>query len=70
MVVVTNGEDTLSIVDFLLWELVGGRAAYECNPVNPQLTWEELSDEDKIRSMQNDLEHDLSDGGWRIVIQK
>ena len=65
---VTNGEETMSIIEFLQWQLCGGKASYECNPVEPQPEWDELSDDEKIETMTNDLEHAFTDGGWQVII--
>lgn len=51
--------DTMSIKDFLLWELEGGKATYETNLPDGEPSWDELSIEDKISLMAHSMESDL-----------
>lgn len=51
--------DVMSIKDFLLWELEGGKTVYETNLLDGELSWDELSIEDKIAMMAQCMEFDL-----------
>lgn len=51
--------DVMSIKDFLLWELEGGKTVYETNLLDGELSWDELSIEDKIAMMAQCMEADL-----------
>lgn len=51
--------DVMSIKDFLLWELEGGKTVYETNLFDGEPSWNELSIEDKITMMAQCMEADL-----------
>lgn len=47
--IITHDEiETMSLEDFLLWCLSGAKQSYGCNLPDGELSWEELTDEDKI----------------------
>lgn len=66
MIIVSNGEESMTIIEFLQWQLEGARASYECNPMEPQPEWTALSDDEKIEAMHNDLECAFGEDGWKI----
>lgn len=58
-IVAITSMDTMSIKDFLLWELEGGKTTYETNLPDGEPSWDELSTEDKIALMAHSMEADL-----------
>lgn len=47
--ILTHDEvETMSLEDFLLWCLSGAKQSYECNLLDGELSWEELTDENKV----------------------
>ena len=47
--------ETMSLEEFLLWCMSGAKQSYECNLPDGELDWEELTDEDKIRMLANEI---------------
>lgn len=58
-VVAITSMDVMSIEEFLLWELEGGKSSYEANLPDGEPSWDELSIEDKISLMAHSMEFDL-----------
>lgn len=57
---INNGYDTLTPFEFLLWERDGAKASWECSPMQPQPSWDELSEEDKLDQIAQQIENDFS----------
>ena len=61
-----HDNETMSLEDFLLWCLSGVRQSYECNLPDGELSWKELTDEDKISMLAHEI-NSIEDG---ITISK
>lgn len=65
-VVATNGNDVMTVEEFLNWELDGGRGTYESDIKANDLKWEDLPLEDKVAYMAGSIIGDVLSENWRF----
>lgn len=58
-IIATNGYEEMSLTDFLIWELNGGKE----NVLAADEDWDSLDDESKIGNMAISMSGDLLAGG-------
>lgn len=68
-VVATNGEENMTIEEFLNWELNGGRGTYESDLGINDTKWEALPLEDKIVYMASSIIGDVLSENWRFEVR-
>lgn len=66
-VIVSNGEETMSLEDFLIWEMNGAKGNILAGGIEKD--WENLSLEDKIMNMAISMRGDFLDSilPWKIM---
>jgi hypothetical protein len=65
-VIATNGEEIMSLEEFLMWEMNGGQGTYESDLGVDEPEWNELSMVDKIVYMANSIIGDMVSYGWEL----
>lgn len=65
-VVATNGNDVMTVEEFLNWELDGGRGTYESDLKANDPKWEDLPMEDKVAYMAGSIIDDVLSENWRF----
>lgn len=63
-VVATNGNDVMTVEEFLNWELDGGRGTYESDLKANDPKWEDLPMEDKVAYMAGSIIDDVLSENW------
>lgn len=67
-IIATNGTETMTLEDFLLWELEGGKGNVLADGTLKE--WESLTLETKIRNMAQSMRGDMLEivNPWKIIV--
>lgn len=64
-IIATNGTDEMTLEEFLIWEMEGGKGTYENDGIVP---FELLSMNEKLSWMANSIYGDMISDGWNFEI--
>lgn len=69
-VIATNGQEIMTVEEFLNWELDGGKGTYESDLGINDIKWEDLPLEDKIAYMAGSIVGDVLSENWRFEVRQ
>lgn len=65
-IIATNGKEEMTLEDFLIWEMEGGKGTYENDGKIP---FDSLPMNEKLSWMANSIYDDIISDGWRLEVR-
>jgi hypothetical protein len=69
-IIATDGNEVMSLEEFLMWELEGGKGTYESDLSADDIEWDDLPIKDKIAYMSNSIYGDMISYGYVLKIKE